>query len=375
VHVLASLHQGGAERLVTELLCTLDTRRFEPTLVLLFDRIGSELEARLDAHEVSIVPLHKHRIGIDPLMFPAMARALRRIRPDIVHTHGYPLAYVLPAWLLLRIPHGLHTVHTVAEKESRPRLGPPLHRLAFRLGVHPVFISEAVRESFEALYAGRTGEVIRDGIRLEPFRHPAVDRASWRARHGYRDDDLLVVSVARVEDVKNPLGLIEAFGKLADANPRARLLLVGDGSVRPRVEERIAALGLSGKARLLGFRSDVPEILHACDVLVLNSRYEGLGLAVMEAMAAGLPVVATQVGGIPELVQPGVTGRLVAPADSAGLATALADLLADPDLRKRMGEAARRRADSFSIGEMTRRYEATYRRLLQPDLASQQVVP
>ncbi len=144
------------------------------------------------------------------------------------------------------------------------------------------------------------------------------------------------------------------------------LWLVGDGPLRPVVEKTVVEMGLEGRVLFLGVRNDVPKLLAASDVLVLSSEYEGVPLTVLEAMAAGKPVIATAVGGVPELVEDGVTGILVPPRNPEALAQGILRLAKDADLRQRMGKAAQQWAlERFDIARTAREYEALYLRLLR----------
>jgi len=172
------------------------------------------------------------------------------------------------------------------------------------------------------------------------------------------------VHVGRFAPPKNHALLVEAFAQVRADTP-LYLLLVGGGELQDAVREQVAALGLESRVRFLGVRADVADILRASDMFVLSSRVEGNPLSVMEAMAAGLPVVSTAVGGVPELVREGETGLLVPSEDAGALARAVQVLVDDPVRRQAMGAAARRDAVSrFDIRHTVRGYEQLYERLL-----------
>jgi glycosyltransferase involved in cell wall biosynthesis len=238
----------------------------------------------------------------------------------------------------------VHTVHNLAEREV-DRFGRVLHRIAMRRGVRSVAISCEVARSFRALYGTEPDAVIPNGVDLPPA------RAGWRESHGFSPDDILIASVARLDPQKNPLLLIESL----PPDPRCHLLLAGDGSLRDSLKQRA-----SSRIHVLGVRSDIPDLLAACDLFALASDYEGLPVAIIEAMAAGLPVVATAVGGIPELVEHNITGILVPPRDGQALAEALTALVRDPERRRALGERAGERSRLFSAARMIEAYAALF---------------
>jgi glycosyltransferase involved in cell wall biosynthesis len=164
-----------------------------------------------------------------------------------------------------------------------------------------------------------------------PFTRSALD---------WRDDDVVIGCVARLEPEKGHAILLDAFRHVSARNRRVRLLLIGDGGERERLVSMAQAFGLNGSVRFLGIRSDIPELLRTCDMAVLASSQEGLPIALLEAMAAGKPVVATRVGSVPQVVQDGLTGLLVLPGDAAALAEALETLIADHQTRRRLAERA-----------------------------------
>lgn len=363
LHVLPNFGLGGAERMATHLLLHLDRSCFAVAAISLFDRQGTDLEAMLDRTGIQVWYLGKRK-GFDPRMYGRLGRVVREFQPDVVHTHRYVLRYLLPFILARRVRVWVHTVHSVAEKEvDRP--GKWIHRVAFRVGVVPVAIAGEVARSLERVYGLRNAPLIPNGIPLGHYASGKDTRKAWRTREGYEDGTVLFVSVARMSPPKDPFSLIQAFSIATSRNNRLRLLLVGDGPLRPELEARVKALGLEDKVRFLGVRADVPEVLAAADAFVLSSRWEGNPLSVMEAMAAGKPVIATAVGGVPELVEDGVSGVLVPPENVDALAEAMLKLAGDADLRRQLGQAAFKRAkERFDVSVMVQAYAALYERLL-----------
>ena len=359
LEVLASLRRAGAEQVAVALARGLDPQRFETAVVSLYDAFPDGLEAALEERAIPVWHLGK-RPGADVRMYPRLRDVFHRFRPAVVHTHSYVLRYTWPAaWFLGAVT--VHTVHNLARQEV-DRAGRWLHRAAFRCGVVPVAVSSEVARSFREFYGFEPAATIPNGIDTGALFRPQA-RQAWRCAHGFSAQDLLAVSVARLEPQKSPLDLLEAFTRALGPDPRWHLLLAGDGSLREAVRDAAARAGMAARVHLLGVRRDVPELLAAADLFALASRWEGHPIAVMEAMAAGLPVAATAVGGVPELVEDGASGLLAPAGDPAKLSAALAALARDPALRRRLGEAARRRAAEFGAETMVARYAALFERI------------
>lgn len=206
---------------------------------------------------------------------------------------------------------------------------------------------------------------IPNGVDTDHF-HPADEAARVRLRQALRHtgDECLIGCVASFTPVKQHGTLIEAFARVLQVQPHARLLLVGEGPLRGEIEAQIARLGIAGQVDLLGARADVENILPALDIFVLASSTEGMSNAILEAQACALPVVATDVGGNPDLVQPRINGLLVPPRAPAELAQALSTLVAQPQWRSALGDRARRRvAVTYSLDAMSAGYTELYREL------------
>lgn len=360
LEVLASVRRAGAERVAVTLAGELDRERFETEAVSLYAASEGDFEPVLAARGIPLRRLGKRR-GLDPRMWPRLAALLRDFRPDIIHTHSFVLNYVFPAWARAREGRIVHTLHNLAEKENRA-IGRLVHRAAFRFGALPVAISERVAASFERFYGFRPAAVIPNGVDCASFGH-AGGREQWRRENGFAPEDFLIVSVARLEPQKNPVRLIEAFAKTAAPAP-TYLLMAGEGALLEACREAGGRFGVGDRVRFLGLRRDIPELLAACDAFALASDWEGAPVAVIEAMAAGLPVVATAVGGVPDLVEDGASGALVAPGDIHGLAAALSGLARDPARRAQLGAAAARRAAAFDARAMVDSYAAFFERAL-----------
>jgi glycosyltransferase involved in cell wall biosynthesis len=283
---------------------------------------------------------------------------LRREHPHIVHVNSAKAGALgrLAAWLL-RVPIRIYTVHGWAFS-AHGGAASVLYRWAERLlrPVTTVTICVADSERRAGLAARtcdeRTTVVIRNGI--DPADFQAGGDHSGRRR---------LVTVGRLQAPKDAVTLVRALAALR--GPPFEAVFVGDGPDRLAVEEEVRRLGLESAVEFLGERDDVPELLGKADVFVLSSHSEGLPISILEAMAAGLPVVASNVGGVPEVVVDGHTGLLVPPGDPQSLAEAIERLLEDPALSRRLGEAGQLRvAEHFSLAAVQQAHLELYRRVL-----------
>lgn len=362
-HIVPLLSPGGAERVAVHVVRELDRDRYEPIVISFTGRVGCDLDQLLDDAGIEVRYLGKHP-GFDYRMYSRVHHALKDFRPDVIHTHLHVLRYALPSMLLLNHAAHLHTVHNLAEREVEPRAR-WIQGYAFSRGVVPVAVAKEVARSLEWLYRIPRCRVIPNGIPTNQYARPQISRAQWRASEGFRNEDVLFVCVARFAPQKNHALLLKAFAQGPGSDPGVRLVLVGDGDLRGRIEKQAKDIGIAARVHFLGLRTDIPDILGAMDVFVLSSDYEGNPLSVMEAMAAGLPIVSTSVGGVKDLLEHGNQGFLVLPGDAHSLSKAMKSLMADREARQSMGAAAMRRAkESFDVSTMVRAYEKLYEDLV-----------
>src|SRR5712664_230892 len=306
-------------------------------MVSLGGRSECDLDRMLEDAGVEVRYLGKP-LGFDCRMYPRLHRVLRDCRPDVVHTHIQVLRYALPSMLRLKRVSLVHTVHNLAEREIEPRAR-WIHRYAFNHGVVPVAVAQQVAVSLKRVY-GITGcRIVPNGIPTDSYAHPETARGKWREREGFRDTDVLFVCVARFSPQKNHALLLKAFAHGPASDPNAHLVLVGDGALREQLQELPKNLGLVGQIHFLGLRTDIPDVLGAMDVFALSSDWEGNPLSVMEAMASGLPILSTAVGGVPDLCASGREGLIVRPGDVQGLSDAMAWLLRNREARQSLGMA------------------------------------
>lgn len=360
-HVLHRLYLAGAEVLAAELSRSLRERyRF---VFLCLDQVGP-LGEQLAGEGFGVVDLRR-RPGLDARVVWRLKRALRRYRVNLVHAHQYtPFFYSS----LGRAPTGpplIFTEHGRHWPDIRKLRRVLANRALLRNDDCVTAVGEFVRQALvenENIPLDRI-EVIYNGI--DPARFGEGDAAAARQAMGVGPDDLVVLQVARFHEVKDHITGLEAFARVVECVPRARLVLVGDGDERPRIEEAVRELGISQCVTLMGVRSDVAALLPGADVFMLSSLSEGISLTVLEAMAARLPVAATAVGGNVELIEHGRNGLLSPRQDSEALAKNLVLLLHDPEVRRRSGDAGRNLVlKRFSQAQMHQAYEQVYEQML-----------
>lgn len=363
LQIIPDFGYGGAERLTVNLMRYLNKEKYEVRAISLFGPLNTELEKILENENILVYYLGKRK-GFDSRMFFKIDRVIKSFEPHIVHTHRYVLRYVLPSLLLRKVPVKVHTVHNIAEKEV-DKIGKLIHKIAYLRGIVPVSISRLVSESIISVYGVKNIPLILNGIPVKYYQNAGKNREEWREKEGFTKEDFLFVNIARLAPQKNQTLLIEAFAKNPGRYDNSKLIIVGDGDEREKLREIAKLHGLENKVHFLGIRTDIPDILNASDVFVLSSDWEGNPLSIMEAMAAGKPVIATSVGGVPELIQNNDTGILVPPKDVDALSKAMLLLMEDRGLCHKLGERAREFAErEFDISVMVKKYERLYESLL-----------
>jgi len=370
-HVIHRLAVGGLENGVVNLINHLPADRFRHAIVCLTE--ATDFADRIKRADVPIVELRK-RPGNSLSIHRRFHRLFRTMRPDVVHTRNLGALEAQFAATLAGVPVRIHGEHgwDVADPDGKSRRFALIRRVYSPL-VHRYVALSAHLERYLIERVGIAAQRIDhicNGVDCDAFRPRENARADF-PHPPFRDPALVVIgTVGRLEPVKDQLALARAFAMAIEREPQARrflrLAIVGAGSLRPAIEQTLAGNGVADLAWLAGERPDVPRLLPQFDAFVLPSQAEGISNTILEAMACGLPVIATAVGGNVELVSDGATGLLVAPNDTPALADAIARLGNAADLRARLGVAARASAVAqFSLAEMVRRYGAMYDRELE----------
>lgn len=362
VHLIYRLDIGGLETLLVDMINRMPAQRYRHAVVCLTDY--TDFAQRITRPGVELVALHKQP-GLGLGIHAVLWRLLRRLRPAILHTYNFGTMEYAATGFAAGVPVRVHAEHG---RDARDPQGlNPKHNLLRRCAApfidRIVPVSQDLRRWLhEVVGIGERKLVLIDnGVDTERFRPALADEAKTEA---WQDQDAFVIgTVGRLQDVKDQATLVQAFAELRRLLPRERLrlVLVGDGPLRAALEAQVAAAGLQDSVCFAGARADVAPVMRSFSLFALSSIAEGTPVTLLEAMASGLPVVATAVGGIPDLVADGVAGTLVPPRDPQAMARAFAAYVNERALARRHGAAGRAHVERrYSMHAMLDTYVGLY---------------
>ncbi|MBI5181899.1 MAG: glycosyltransferase family 4 protein [Nitrospirae bacterium] len=378
VHIITKLELGGAQENTLYTVSHLDKKKFIPVLIT-----GTEGLLVDDAK----------RLGIEAHFLPSLVREINPVKditalldirrlllkikrssqsPIIVHTHSSK-AGIIGRWaaFFAGIPVVIHTYHGYGFNDyqsiSKRRLFILLERLTARITTRFIAVSKNnIEKGIDAKIFKRDDvELIRSGIDISEFSDIKINKAKKKKELQVDFDKPLVGMIACFKPQKAPLDFIKAAHLVHQKMPDVRFIVAGDGELRPSMEELINSLGLKDKIKLLGFRRDIPEIMKCLDVFVLTSLWEGLPRVILQALAAGVPVVATEVDGSSEVVKNGINGFLIKPGDAEGIAEKIMYILQEIKDFKFQISDSKSILDEFDINLMVRQQEKLYMGLIQ----------
>lgn len=362
LHLCESSDTGGAESMLVSLVDGLDKTRYRSLVCLLSEGwLNGQLEKR--RIETVVIP---QPYSFD---FPWLFRAYRLLRErsiDVMHSHEF--ATNVYASLLSRVT-GIPVITTVHGKNYYGERG--RRRLAYRFVARQsrmVAVSQDLKRFLMQRVAIPSDRirVVHNGIDLGRYAVQAENHRSVRNDLGIGPDQRVIGTVGNLFAVKGQVYLLRACQAVARTFPDFVLLVAGEGDQLGALEKEASDLGIANNVKFLGFREDVPVLLQAMDIFVLPSLSEGLPLSVLEALSLQKPVVATNVGGIPEIVEDGVTGFLVPPKNPDALAKAILQMLQHPRIAADMGQAGRKRVEEdFGLAKMLREYQSLYEEALR----------
>ena len=368
-HVVFRFDYGGLENGIVNVVNGLPAGEFDHAIIALTE--ATAFAARIRRADVKVYALGK-RPGNDLRAYLRLWRLLRELRPAVVHARNIgTMDCLLIAWLA-GVPRRVQGEHgwDTHDPDGTNRKYLAVRRLLDPFVHQFVTVSRDLRDWLieRVGIAERKVTQICNGVDTQRFRPAAATERGLLPAERFPPSCIVLGSVTRLTEIKDPLNLVRAFiairQPLLTAGRDVRLLLIGDGPLRGAVEAELSAAGESAAAWLPGSRDDVAELLRTMDIFVLGSQREGISNTVLEAMASGLPVVASATGGNLELIDDGVTGALVPPGDSNALAAALRRYVEDTERRRAAGAAARRRAETtYSLNGMMNLYRELYARL------------
>lgn len=350
MQILPEFELAGAEIMAENLCITLRQNDVDVCAVSLYSK-HTEITGRLMQNRIPIFFLKKGH-GADPIVMLRLYRLFRREKPNVVHSHRYILPYVLPAAVMAGVRVRVHTVHSVAAKEV-DKIHRAVSRFCYGCGVVPVAISSRIKQTIMEDY-GFSDEKV-------PVVMNGIDQRSIIPKHSYLiyKDNVRLLHIGRFSMEKNHDGLIDIFRLVQSQYSGVRLILIGTGSLENDIKQKVQDLGLSEYVSFEGITQDVTPYLNSADIFVLPSLWEGMPIVLIEAMAAGLPIVASRVGGVPDMIDDVETGLLCS-ADAQVFAQNVLTLIESEELRKKLGSGAVRAAQRFSAQQMAKGYLHIY---------------
>jgi len=388
MQVISNLDIGGAQEVVRTLVNYLASRECQP-IVCTFKDSPLRQDIERSGIQVEVLPDRRYSVVALPLfivdmmrIWRALAKLVQKHRVDVVQTHLLRsldflvllLRYTTPLRAVLWTFHNVNFELTASRLPKYSwLLGPKkfsylfLYRLTSRWVSGFIAVSDDVKKAMVQIIGpiGDKVTVICNGVDTQKYRQ-TVDKAFVRNQLGLEADTRLIALVATLKEQKGHRYLIRALASIVPQHPDLHVLFIGDGELKEELQDQVNRLNLGGHIHFLGNRHDVPELLAASDLFVLPSLWEGLSMALLEAMATGLPVVASKLSGTVQVITPNESGILVPPGDTRQLVQAIEQLLNDPTLAQAMGTAARRRvAEEFSAQKQANEHLALYHRLLQ----------
>lgn len=349
VQVMPEFGLAGAETMCENLTYELIKLGHDVTVISMYD-YRSAITERLENKGIDIRYLGK-KSGLDFSMIPKIRKILVEVKAEVLHTHRYCAQYAVPAAIAARVKHRVHTVHNIAHKEnSKPaRL---LNKLFFKQHkLIPVALSPEIQKTVIEEYS------------LPAYRVPiifnGIDFSKCIVKKNYDiDGKFKILHIGRFSSQKNHIGLLAAFEKFNSKNQNSVLQLIGDGELKTEAEKYVLEHKLSDCVEFLGTQSNIYPFLQRADMFILPSNYEGIPMTLIEAMGTGLPIVATAVGGVCDMLD--AKSALLVNVDIQEIANALSKLYLDGDLRKSLGESALKRSKVFSAEIMAKKYLNVY---------------
>lgn len=349
IQVMPEFGLAGAEIMAENLAYGLRSRGHE-VLMISFYNMHTAITERLEENGIRIEYLGKKK-GFDSSIVPKMRKIMKAFQPDILQTHRYVLPYAFLSSVGMKVKR-VHTVHNIAEKEV-PRKQLPLQKILFKnFGVIPVAITPITKKSIEEYYGLNDNKVplIYNGIDLTKCIPKENTQITGTAK---------VLHVGRFAPQKNHIMMVEAFADVVKKYPTCELDLVGDGDLVESVKQKVNELGIEKNVRFVGLLDMVYKKMNESDVFILPSNYEGMPITLIEAMATALPIVATSVGGVPDMIEDEKSGLLVAVSKDK-IAEAIIRLIDDEALRKKISQGAMLKTREFSLENMTQAYITLY---------------
>lgn len=349
IQVMPEFGLAGAEVMAENLAYGLKAKGHEVLMISLYS-MHTAITNRLEKNGIIIKYLGKKK-GFDASVVLKMRKIIKEFKPDILHTHRYVLPYAFFASIGIAVKR-VHTIHNIAEREVPPKQLPIQKVLFKNLKVIPVAITPITQKSIEELYGLNQNKI--------PLVYNGIDLTQCIAKKNTQfGSQIKILHVGRFAPQKNHEMMVEAFADVVRDYPHCVLDLVGDGDLVNSVRKKVIMLGIKEKVHFVKLLDMVYEKMSESDIFILPSKYEGMPISLIEAMATGLPIVATSVGGVPDMIENGKSGILVG-VSKEEIAKGIVMLIEDSTLRDNISQGAKQRAVQFSLENMTKAYIDVY---------------